>query len=102
MLVLTRKPGERIAITDDRGNVMLVTLVYVDGCKARIGITASPDTAIHSESVYVQIHGREPVAGKREAEEVEFAGRTPHPAVRMSPMPDLIDIIHGDPVGRRD
>lgn len=102
MLVLTRKPGERIAITDDRGNVTLVTLVEIGGGKARIGITAPSDTAIHRESVYVQIYGREPVAGKREAEVIEFTGRTPHPAVQMSPMPYLIDIIHGDPVGRHD
>jgi len=48
MLVLTRKKGESIVISD----VVEVTIVEVRGDKVRIGITAPDDIDIDRKEVY--------------------------------------------------
>jgi carbon storage regulator len=51
MLVLTRKPGQRIRIGDE----IEVTLLEVSGDRVRLGFSAPPDVAIHRQEVYERI-----------------------------------------------
>ena len=51
MLLLSRKPGERIVI----GNGVIVTVVAVGSDRVRLGICAPPDTSIHREEVWKRI-----------------------------------------------
>ncbi len=51
MLVLTRKVGEGIAIGDD----IRIVVMAVKGKQVRLGIKASPQTAVHREEVYQKI-----------------------------------------------
>lgn len=48
MLVLTRKPGDRIVITDGQGRIQPITLllISIDRNKVRIGIEAQHDLTI--------------------------------------------------------
>ena len=48
MLILTRKLGESIRITDD----IKVTFLGIKGKKIRLGIDAPKDISIHREEVY--------------------------------------------------
>lgn len=47
MLVLTRKPGEKIYINDN----IVITLVEVKGGKARLGFEAPEEVKINREEV---------------------------------------------------
>jgi carbon storage regulator len=51
MLVLTRKPGQRIRIGDE----IEITLLEVSGDRVRLGFSAPPDVAIHRQEVYERI-----------------------------------------------
>jgi carbon storage regulator len=51
MLVLSRKPGERIVI----GDGVIVTVVAVGSDRVRLGICAPPATLIHREEVWNRI-----------------------------------------------
>ena len=51
MLVLTRKVGEGIAIGDD----VKIIVMQIKGKQVRLGIKASPNTAVHREEVYQRI-----------------------------------------------
>ena len=51
MLVLTRKPGQRIRIGDE----IEVTLLEVSGDRVRLGFSAPPDVTIHRQEVYERI-----------------------------------------------
>lgn len=59
MLILTRKPGEKIIIND---NIILTLIDSVNG-KARIGIEAPKEIDVHREEVYnaIQVNGRKRV-----------------------------------------
>lgn len=48
MLVLTRKPGEKIQVIDEHGRIQTITIVVVgiDRNKVRIGIEAQSDLTI--------------------------------------------------------
>jgi carbon storage regulator len=52
MLVLSRKPGERIMVP---GCELTVTVLAVHGQAVRIGITAPEDTAVYREEVWRRI-----------------------------------------------
>jgi carbon storage regulator len=51
MLVLSRKLGEKIHIADD----IVITVVRIQGDKARIGIDAPRRVAVHREEVLERI-----------------------------------------------
>jgi len=51
MLILSRKPGERIVI----GDGVVVTVVAVGGDRVRLGICAPSATSIHREEVWTRI-----------------------------------------------
>ena len=51
MLVMQRKPGEKIVIGDD----IVVTVVDVRGDKVVVGIEAPRDVAVHRSEIYDRI-----------------------------------------------
>jgi carbon storage regulator len=51
MLVLTRKPGERIFINDD----IVFTILYCNAGQVRVGIEAPEYVSIHREEIYNKI-----------------------------------------------
>lgn len=55
MLVLSRKPGQRIMIGDD----VTVTVVSVQGNQVKIGIQAPHDVDVHREEILERIKGYE-------------------------------------------
>ena len=60
MLVLTRKPGESIAIDDH----IKVVVLQIKGKQVRIGIRAPKETKIHREEVYTAIQDQNKEAVK--------------------------------------
>jgi carbon storage regulator len=58
MLVLTRRPGERLYIAN--GEIVL-TVLAVNGDKVRLGIAAPARVQIHREEVWLRTHD-EPAA----------------------------------------
>lgn len=51
MLILTRKPGEKLYI----GDKIIVTIVEIKGHQIRVGIDAPADLRIYREEIYLQI-----------------------------------------------
>lgn len=51
MLVLSRKPGQSIAI----GKEITITILSISGKQIRIGIDAPNDIAVHREEIYKRI-----------------------------------------------
>ena len=60
MLVLTRKVGEGIAIGDD----IKIIIMQIKGKQVRIGIKASPTTAVHREEIYQKVQDENLAASK--------------------------------------
>jgi carbon storage regulator len=52
MLVLSRKPGERIVVPDCE---LVVTVLAIDGKTVRLGISAPAELAVHREEVWQRI-----------------------------------------------
>ncbi len=59
MLVLTRRPGERMMI----GNEVSIEVVSIRGNQVRFGINAPKATLVHREEVYRRIQAERQVAG---------------------------------------
>jgi carbon storage regulator len=57
MLVLSRKPGERVAI----GNEIYVTVIEVRGNRVRLGFTGPAEVPIHREEVRGRLEADLPV-----------------------------------------
>lgn len=51
MLILTRKPGEKLIIGDD----VELSVLSVKGNQVRIGIEAPKDVPVHREEIYLRI-----------------------------------------------
>ena len=51
MLILTRREGETIRISD----YIIVTILSVKGSQARLGITAPEEVPVHREEIYDRI-----------------------------------------------
>jgi carbon storage regulator len=101
MLVLTRRKNERIVIADKAtgGITAIVTVTSTESGKARIGVEAGPEVAVHRAEIWERIYGEVPTL---ESFEAMLSNRLSHPATQMDPLPHLVDILHGDPVGRHD
>ncbi|MBU47575.1 MAG: carbon storage regulator [Deltaproteobacteria bacterium] len=56
MLILTRKPGERIRIGDD----IVLVVKSVSGKTVRLGITAPKEVAVFREELYDQMKRQKP------------------------------------------
>jgi len=51
LLVLTRKPGEALMLSDE----VKVTVLEVKGKQVRLGIDAPPEVPVHREEIYERI-----------------------------------------------
>lgn len=51
MLILTRRPQERIMIGDN----VVVTVLAIQGNQIRLGVEAPKNTAVHREEVYKRV-----------------------------------------------
>ena len=51
MLILTRKPGERVRIGDN----VVITVFGVNGNQVRIGVDAPREIEVHREEIYERI-----------------------------------------------
>jgi carbon storage regulator len=51
MLILTRRPGERVVIGDE----VLVTVMSVSGHTVRLGIAAPPGVPIYREEIWLAV-----------------------------------------------
>ncbi len=63
MLILTRKPREKILIGDD----IEIMVMEVNGNQVRIGINAPRQLPIHREEVYLRIREEESLALKTDS-----------------------------------
>ena len=70
VLVLTRKIGEGITIGDD----IKVVVMQIKGKQVRLGIKASPGTAVHREEVYARIQDENRLASKSSPDSLIRAG----------------------------
>ncbi len=70
MLVLTRKVGEGIAIGDD----VKIVVMQIKGKQVRLGIKASPATAVHREEIYQRILDENKAASQPDPGALEAAG----------------------------
>ncbi len=77
MLILTRRPGERVVIGDE----ILVTVMSVSGHTVRLGIAAPGGVPIYREEIWLAVQGGEPRGGRRRGRRVaERARPRPTPA----------------------
>jgi len=70
VLVLTRKVGEGIAIGDD----VKIVVMQIKGKQVRLGIKASPSTAVHREEIYQKIQDENRAASQPSRESLNQAG----------------------------
>ena len=70
MLVLTRKVGEGIAIGDD----VKIVVMQIKGKQVRLGIKASPSTAVHREEIYQKIQDENRAASDSTPGALDAAG----------------------------
>src|SRR4051812_36278011 len=70
VLVLTRKVGEGIAIGDD----VKIVVMQIKGKQVRLGIKASPSTAVHREEIYQKIQEENRAASQPAPDTVAQAG----------------------------
>ncbi len=57
MLILARRPGEKLVINDD----ITITILEFNGSQIRIGIEAPKEVKIYREEVYDRIQANEKV-----------------------------------------
>jgi carbon storage regulator len=69
MLVITRKPGERITIGDD----VVVTVVEVKGSLVKLGIEAPRSISIHRLEIYDRIRKQNLEASEIDASDLATA-----------------------------
>ncbi len=85
MLVLTRKPGERLFIGDD----IEITVVSVRGDQVRLGVTAPRSVAICRSELLEQVRQENLAAGRfaaaRQATFARAASLSPPPAAQKTP-----------------
>ena len=69
MLILTRRPGEKVLIGGEDIQIMLIA---INGQQGRIGIKAPRNLEVHREEIYARIHPEynpddwQPTASERE------------------------------------
>ena len=69
MLILTRKVGERIMI-GDKGDIQ-ITLVALEGSKARLGILAPEGIPVHREEIFDRIQAEQNYEPDNDTEPLE-------------------------------
>ena len=63
MLVLSRKPGQRLLVPHLE---MSVTVIAIEGKAVRLGISAPEDLAVYREEVWQQVRRESPDPHERE------------------------------------
>lgn len=99
MLILTRRPGERVVIGDE----VLVTVMSVSGHTVRLGIAAPPGVPIYREEIWLAVkeENRAAAAASSDAlppsppspssvEQVPAAGVAPAPAAEQAPAEGIV------------
>jgi carbon storage regulator len=66
MLVITRKPGERICLGDD----IVVTVLEVAGSTVRLGFDAPAEVAVYRHEVWVAVQEENRAAAEASVEEL--------------------------------
>ena len=94
MLVLTRKIGEGIAIGDD----VKIVVMQIKGKQVRLGIKASPSTAVHREEIYQKIQDENRAASHPNPEIVSQAGGILGPGEGLGQVP-IVKHPRGGKVG---
>lgn len=69
MLVITRKPGERITIGDN----IVVTVIEVKGSLVRLGVEAPKSISIHRQEIYDRIRKQNMEASEIDASDLAVA-----------------------------
>jgi carbon storage regulator len=78
MLILTRRPGERVVIGDD----ILVTVMGVSGHTVRLGIEAPEGISIYREEIWLAVEEENRAAAAAAAEDLPAVpppGQDPEP-----------------------
>jgi carbon storage regulator len=73
MLILTRRPGERVVIGDD----ILVTVMGVSGHTVRLGIAAPGGVPIYREEIWLAVREENRAAAEAQADALPPAPATP-------------------------
>ena len=73
MLILTRRPGERVAIGDD----ILVTVMGVSGHTVRLGIAAPGGVPIYREEIWLAVREENRAAAEAQADALPPAPAAP-------------------------
>jgi carbon storage regulator len=91
MLVLSRKPGERIVVPNCE---LAVTIVAVEGNNVRLGISAPDNIAVYREEVWLQIGPQKQRSSAKNREVTEGSGMTDREArgtcSRKFPLPSTL------------
>ncbi len=76
MLILTRRPGERVVIGDE----ILVTVMGVSGHTVRLGIAAPAGVPIYREEIWLAVREENRAAAAAEASLPPTLPQAPRPA----------------------
>ena len=86
MLILTRRPGERVVIGDE----ILVTVMGVSGHTVRLGIAAPVGVPIYREEIWLAVKEENRAAAAAAADALPAAPRTRYPRGRPGPAETLL------------
>ncbi len=81
MLILTRRPGERVVIGGD----ILVTVMGVSGHTVRLGIEAPEGVSIYREEIWLAVEAENRAAAAAGAEDLPGGSPGGEPAARPEP-----------------
>jgi carbon storage regulator len=81
MLILTRRPGERVVIGDE----ILVTVMGVSGHTVRLGIAAPEGVPIYREEIWLAVREENRAAAAAEAGALPAAGAAATPLAGRPP-----------------
>jgi carbon storage regulator len=80
MLILTRRPGERVVIGDE----ILVTVMGVSGHTVRLGIAAPSGVPIYREEIWLAVREENRAAAEAQADALPSTPATPAEQVEAS------------------
>ncbi len=75
MLILTRRPGERVVIGDD----ILITVMGVSGHTVRLGISAPEGVSIYREEIWLAVKEENRAAAAADPESLPTGPPPPAP-----------------------
>lgn len=81
MLIITRRPGEKVMIGDD----VVVEVIEVSGSSVRIGIAAPKSIPVYREEIYTAVKAENTAAAASDADQLPEAPNSP--TTRTGPHP---------------